>query len=181
MSPTDLLTVEQRTVLHNLGGWMIADALIDPSRGCAALRTGMWGGTYSYDGQHAFFDCTKRGIVVFAYASTASRDDDSHEPARERVELVVVRWSQLTRYVTSLSTDVRDQVRTARTEMQNAWLAVCGPIPQAGHNPVQRDPDEVEALRQTHRTASDRLDEALSLALPLDEAPEQLDLFAATA
>ena len=178
MRAAQRLGVEQRTVLRTLGGWAIADALIDPTRGCTALRTGMWGGTYSHHGQRAHFDCTQRGIVVYTYVPAKGRDVDG-EPAFDQAELVAVRWAELTRYAASLSAAARNQLCTARADLQRAWLAVCGPLPPAGQRPAERDPDELEALRQAHRAATRRLDDALRAALPLDEVPEQLDLFAA--
>lgn len=149
MPRTDLLTLEQRTVLRTLGGWMIADALIEPERGCAALRTSMWGGTYNHSGEHAFFECTKRGIVVYAYTTphvSAEAEDfadaATFEQAMGRHELLLVRWSQLARYATSLPTSVREQLRRARSQLQAAWVVVCGPSPAPGHRPTKRDPVE---------------------------------------
>jgi len=190
MHPTDLLTLEQRAVLRNLGGWMIADALIEPDRGCAALRTCMWGGSYNHDREHAYFDCTKRGIVVYAYTESdaaageamANATDETSAQSTVRTERTLVRWSHLTRYADALSAHVHDQLHTARTELQRTWLAVCGPTPAAGRRPVERDPAEVARLHEAHRAAGARLDEALVAALPLGEAsPRQLDLFAVSA
>lgn len=184
---TDLLTSEQLAVLRNLGGWMIADALIAPERGCAALRTCMWGGTYNHDGEHAFFECAKRGIVVYAYTtshvSTAAEDfAATYEQALGRTDHVLVRWSQITRYASALSAPLHDQLRSARTELQRTWLAVCGPTPAPGRRPAVREPAAVARLREAHRAAARRLDDALIAALPLwDMSPRQLDLFESSA
>jgi len=184
MHPTDLLTIEQRAVLRNLGGWMIADALIEPDRGCAALRTCMWGGTYNHGGEHAFFECTKRGIVVYGYTtphvSTQAEDVANVatlEQALGRTELLLVRWSQLARYAASLPTSVREQLRRARSQLQAAWVAVCGPSPAPGRRPTGRDPAEATQLCAAHRAAGEVLTQALATALPLVEAAQQLDLF----
>ncbi len=132
MHPT-LLTLEQRTLLRNLGGWMIADALIDPARGCAALRTSMWGGTYRHGSDHAFFECSNCGIVVYAYSAPhGNADAAAYEQALGRRELLLVRWSQLARYAASLPSPVREELRRAKRQLQLAWLAVCGPSPAAG-------------------------------------------------
>lgn len=156
-----------------------------PERGCAALRTCMWGGTYNHDGEHAHFECSKRGIVIYAYttpnvdgAAEDFADAATYEQALGRTDLVLVRWSQLTRYAAALSAPFHDQLRSARTELQRTWLAVCGPTPAPGRRPAERDPADVARLHEAHRAAGRRLDEALIAVLPLrDMSPRQLDLF----
>lgn len=179
-----ILSVAQRQLLRNLGGWMVADALIDPESGCARMRTSMWGGTYSHDGQNAYFDCGRRGIVVYTYraddaniAAEDYSDTSALEQALGREDILLLRWTQLTRYAQAMPADDRQRLRAARAAVQKAWMALCGCAPAPGQAPAPRDPAEHDRLHRQHREATQRLTEQLHQVLPLDAQPEQLDLF----
>lgn len=165
------LTSEQRAVLRNLGGWSIADALLGPERGAAALRSSMWGGTYSHDGLHAWFQCEKRGIVV--------RDRLADGP-----DLLLVRWSEIARYAATMPASVRDELRAARDHHRAVNVAYAcrhDHFPPGATRPPFNQ-GEFDAHMAEWLPAVERLTAALNAALadPVS-APEQLDMFAGVA
>lgn len=166
------LTVDERRALLGLGYWPVADLLIDPERGSAALRQSMMGGSHIRGfPQGVGYQCEKRGIVLTRY------DEDE-----KRVEIVLVRWVAAARYARDLSDTILADLRAARRAYSQTWMAYVAPrysvrYPRPRLTPPQRTTRA--RLLTAHRAASDWLDRALAAALPLDdvEVVGQLELF----
>lgn len=151
------LSTAQRRVLRNLAGWSIADALLDPERGCAHLRSSMWGGSYAHDEITGWFQCESRAITV------------KPQLGREVPALVTLTYTAIARYSAALPAGVRQTLTEARDQNQAVhveWLDKKFPD----------NADEWPAHLHRTRHAQQRLRDAILAALPLD-TPIQLDLF----
>jgi hypothetical protein len=179
-------------VLRGIGGWPIADLLLNGKPAAAHLRESFLGGTHLRgfpDGTG--FQCEKRGIRVTSYDVPADAFDSDGLVTAEghqrivKVEVALVWYSDVIAHAARVPSDVLDQLRAARTEQQAVARAEFdrshGRIRRASRPPTPPQRWTMNRLRHRSRAADAALDAALGLALTPAEKPEQLDLFASVA
>jgi hypothetical protein len=186
-----VLSSEQLAMLRHLNGWMIADALLDPERGCKVIREHWWGGTYDHDGIRGWFQCEKRGISVYtvdfpdeipAKSGNAKSREQYERNVLNRRDLIVVTYREIARYAAGIPADVREELRAARDAkraIERAYAAATWRQPWEPSKPFDRD------LWDAHLAdlfpARDRLRAAIDAALTEHVDPVQLELFGAVA